>query len=92
MAGAAADAVIEIIGTGQSGPALALRTFLNRNTIAYHWVDVGQPDEAADILGSAGATRDDLPVVIAHPRGDERGPGRAGGGAGPWPLPSRAAL
>ena len=64
VAAAAADAVIEIIGTAQSGPALALRTFLNRNTIAYHWVDVGQPDEAADILGSAGATRDDLPVVI----------------------------
>lgn len=64
VAAAAADPVIEIIGTAQSGPALALRTFLNRNTIAYHWVDAGQPDEAADILGSAGATRDDLPVVI----------------------------
>jgi thioredoxin reductase (NADPH) len=65
---AAAVATIEIIGTGQSGAALALRTFLNRNTIAYLWVDVDQEDEAADILSAAGATRDDLPVVITANR------------------------
>lgn len=68
VSGAAPDAVIELIGTGQSGPALALRTFLNRNTIAYHWVDIDQPGHAADILSSVGATTDDLPVVITPTR------------------------
>jgi thioredoxin reductase (NADPH) len=70
VSGAVPGAAIEIIGTSHSGPALALRTFLNRNTIAYEWidVDVDQADRAADILGSVGATRDDLPVVITPTR------------------------
>ena len=61
------DATIEVIGTGQSGPALALRTFLNRNTIAHQWVDIDQADEPAKILASVGAARCDLPVVITPP-------------------------
>ena len=44
VSGAIPGAAIEIIGTSHSGPALALRTFLNRNTIAYQWVDVDQTD------------------------------------------------
>ena len=68
VSGATPGAAIEIIGTSQSGPALALRTFLNRNTIAYQWVDVDQADQAAGILGSIGATRGDLPVVITPTR------------------------
>jgi thioredoxin reductase (NADPH) len=68
VSGAVPGAAIEIIGTSHSGPALALRTFLNRNTIAYQWVDVDQADRVAGILGSVGATRDDLPVVITPTR------------------------
>jgi thioredoxin reductase (NADPH) len=68
VSGAAPGPAIEIIGTGQSGAALALRTFLNRNTIAYRWVDVDQADVAADILLSVGATRADLPVAITPTR------------------------
>ena len=68
VSGAVPGAAIEIIGTSHSGPALALRTFLNRNTIAYQWVDVDQADQAAGILGSIGATRGDLPVVITPTR------------------------
>jgi thioredoxin reductase (NADPH) len=68
VSGAAPDAAIEIIGTSHSRPALALRTFLNRNTIAYQWVDVDQADQAAGILASVGATRGDLPVVITPTR------------------------
>ena len=68
VSGAIPGAAIEIIGTSQSGPALALRTFLNRNTIAYQWVDVDLADRAAGILGSVGATSDDLPVVITPTR------------------------
>lgn len=68
VSGAVPGAAIEIIGTSHSGPALALRTFLNRNTIAYQWVNVDQTDGAADILGSVGATRADLPVVVTPTR------------------------
>jgi thioredoxin reductase (NADPH) len=68
VAGVVPGAAIEIIGSGNSGPALALRTFLNRNTIAYQWVDVDQAGQAAGILGSVGATSGDLPVVITPTR------------------------
>jgi thioredoxin reductase (NADPH) len=68
VSGATPGAAIEIIGTSHSGPALALRTFLNRNTIAYQWVDVDQADDAAAILGTVGATSADLPVVITPTR------------------------
>jgi len=58
------SAQIEIIGTGRSARALALRSFHSRNTIAYHWVDLDQIDSAEDVLGGIGASRDDLPVAI----------------------------
>jgi thioredoxin reductase (NADPH) len=68
VSGATPGAAVEIIGTSHSGPALALRTFLNRNTIAYQWVDADQADQADLILASTGATRGDLPVVITPTR------------------------
>jgi thioredoxin reductase (NADPH) len=68
VSGAVPGAAIEIIGTSHSGPALALRTFLNRNTIAYTWIDVDQGNQAADMLASIGATVGDLPVVITPTR------------------------
>jgi thioredoxin reductase (NADPH) len=68
VSGVTPGAAIEVIGTSHSGPTLTLRTFLNRNTIAYQWVDVDQADEAADILGRVGATSHDLPVVITPTR------------------------
>jgi thioredoxin reductase (NADPH) len=55
---------IEIIGTGQSARALALRSFLNRNTIAYLWVDLDRVDCPEDVLRGIGASRDDLPIAI----------------------------
>jgi thioredoxin reductase (NADPH) len=68
VSGATPGAAVEIIGTSHSGPALALRTFLNRNTIAYQWIDADQTDQADLILASTGATRGDLPVVITPTR------------------------
>jgi thioredoxin reductase (NADPH) len=68
VSGAVPGAAVEIIGTSHSGPALALRTFLNRNTIAYTWVDVDQADQAAGILARIGAAGSDLPVVITPTR------------------------
>jgi thioredoxin reductase (NADPH) len=68
ISGDAAYAAIEIVGTGQSAQALALRSFLSRNTIAYHWVDIDQADAPGDVLSSIGATRDSLPVAITPTR------------------------
>jgi thioredoxin reductase (NADPH) len=68
VAGVVPGAAVEVIGTSHSGSALALRIFLNRNTIAYEWVDIDQTDQAAVILGSVGATSGDLPVVITPTR------------------------
>jgi thioredoxin reductase (NADPH) len=68
VSGATPGAAIEVIGTSHSRAALLLRRFLNRNTIAYQWVDVDQADEGAGILGGVGATSADLPVVITPTR------------------------
>ena len=68
VSGATPGAAIEVIGTSHSRAALLLRRFLNRNTIAYQWVDVDQVDDAAAILGGVGATSDDLPVAITPTR------------------------
>jgi thioredoxin reductase (NADPH) len=68
VSGATPGAAIEVIGTSHSRAALLLRRFLNRNTIAYEWVDVDQTEQAAGILGGVGATSDDLPVVITPTR------------------------
>jgi thioredoxin reductase (NADPH) len=62
------SASIEIIGTGQSAQALALRSFLSRNTVAYHWVDIDQVDSPEDTLQGIGASRDDLPIAITPTR------------------------
>jgi thioredoxin reductase (NADPH) len=57
-------ASVEIIGTGQSAQALALRSFLSRNTFAYHWVDLDLVDNADDVLADIGASHDNLPIAI----------------------------
>jgi thioredoxin reductase (NADPH) len=59
---------IEIIGTGQSARALALRSFISRNTIACLWVDLDRVDSPGDVLRSIGASRDDLPIAITPTR------------------------
>ena len=62
LANGAADAPIEILGAPQSDQVLALRTFLNRNTIPYRFQD---PDaDPGEHLLRHGTTRDDLPVVV----------------------------
>ena len=64
----ALSAVVEIIGTGQSAQALALRSFLSRNTVAYHWVDLDRTGSPEDVLGEIGASHDDLPIAITPTR------------------------
>ena len=64
----ALGAAVEIIGSGQSAQALALRSFLSRNTIAYHWIDLDRTDSPADVLGEIGVSHDDLPIAITPTR------------------------
>jgi thioredoxin reductase (NADPH) len=59
---------IEIIGSGQSARALALRSFLSRNSVAYLWVDLDRADSPEDVLRGIGASGDDLPVAITPTR------------------------
>jgi thioredoxin reductase (NADPH) len=61
-------ASVEIIGTEQSAQALALRSFLSRNTIAYRWVDLDQADDPQGLLGGIGASHDDLPIAVTPTR------------------------
>lgn len=64
VSGDVSSASIEIVGAGQSAQALALRTFLSRNTIAYQWVDIDRVSSPDGYLRDAGVAREDLPVVI----------------------------
>ncbi len=66
LSGDEPGAAVEFFGTRQSGPVLALRTFLGRNTIAYRWVDASLAADLDDYLAGVGVTSDDLPVVD-HP-------------------------
>jgi thioredoxin reductase (NADPH) len=63
-----AIAATEIIGTGQSAQALALRSFLSRNMIDYRWIDLDEADDPGRVLGGVPASRDDLPVAITPTR------------------------
>jgi thioredoxin reductase (NADPH) len=58
------SAPIKIVGAGQSERALALRTFLNRNTIPYRWVDVETSADPDGLLAKIGIGRADLPAVL----------------------------
>ena len=64
VSGEVMSPAVEIIGTGHSARALTLRSFLSRNAIAYHWVDLDKTDSAQGVLDGMGASRDDLPIAI----------------------------
>ena len=64
LADGGTSAPIKIVGAGQSERALALRTFLNRNTIPYRWLDVETAADADALLEHIGVERADLPVVL----------------------------
>ncbi|WP_249999190.1 cyclic nucleotide-binding domain-containing thioredoxin-disulfide reductase [Actinoplanes sp. M2I2] len=61
LADSADHGTIEIVGLPVSEGTLALRTFLNRNSVPYRFVDF---EAAADPI----ATRDDLPVAVTPDR------------------------
>ncbi len=61
--GHAAERKIKILGHPWSAPSYQVRDFLARNLVPYRWYNVAEP-EGQRIMAAAGATPDDIPVVI----------------------------
>jgi len=61
--GHAAERKIKILGHPWSAPSYEVRDFLARNLVPYRWYNVAEP-EGQRIMAAAGATPDDIPVVI----------------------------
>ncbi|MFI6231463.1 FAD-dependent oxidoreductase [Micromonospora echinospora] len=60
----AAAAELRVVGHRWSAPSFAVRDFLARNLVPYRWLLADDP-EGGRLLKAAGATADDVPVVIA---------------------------
>ncbi|SFJ24836.1 FAD-dependent oxidoreductase [Amycolatopsis sacchari] len=68
---AAGDRPVEetkVIGHRWSAPSYRVRDFLARNSVPYRWYSVDEP-EGARLLEAAGATADDIPVLVT-PEGE----------------------
>ncbi|SCL34724.1 thioredoxin reductase (NADPH) [Micromonospora pallida] len=60
----AASAEVRVVGHRWSAPSFAVRDFLARNLVPFRWQLADDP-EGGRLLSAAGATTDDVPVVIA---------------------------
>jgi thioredoxin reductase (NADPH) len=65
---------VKVVGHRWSAPSFAAREFLARNTVPYRWFSVDEP-EGQRLLSAAGATADDIPVVITPDGSVLRAPG-----------------
>ena len=61
--GHASERKIKILGHPWSAPSYEVRDFLARNLVSYRWYNVAEPD-GQRLMAAAGATPDDIPVVI----------------------------
>jgi thioredoxin reductase (NADPH) len=61
--GHTAERKIKILGHPWSAPSYEVRDFLARNLVSYRWYNVAEPD-GQRLMSAAGATPDDIPVVI----------------------------
>ncbi len=61
--GQTAERKIKILGHPWSAPSYEVRDFLARNLVSYRWYNVAEPD-GQRLMAAAGATPDDIPVVI----------------------------
>src|SRR6187200_2962382 len=61
--GHTAERKIKILGHPWSAPSYEVRDFLARNLVSYRWYNVAEP-EGQRLMAAAGATPDDVPVVI----------------------------
>jgi thioredoxin reductase (NADPH) len=53
----------KVLGHRWSAESFAARDFLARNSVPYRWFNIEEP-EGARLLAAAGATADDVPVVV----------------------------
>jgi thioredoxin reductase (NADPH) len=53
----------KVLGHRWSAESFAARDFLARNSVPYRWYNIEEP-EGARLLAAAGATTDDVPVVV----------------------------
>ena len=53
----------KVLGHRWSAESFAARDFLARNSVPYRWYNIEEP-EGARLLAAAGATADDVPVVV----------------------------
>ena len=60
-----AERKLKILGHPWSAPSYEVRDFLARNLVPYRWYNVAEP-EGQRMLAAAGATADDVPVVISR--------------------------
>jgi thioredoxin reductase (NADPH) len=61
--GHANERKIKILGHPWSAPSYEVRDFLARNLVSYRWYNVAEPD-GQRLMAAAGASPDDIPVVI----------------------------
>lgn len=61
--GHTAERKIKILGHPWSAPSYEVRDFLARNLVSYRWYNVAEAD-GQRMMAAAGATPDDVPVVI----------------------------
>ncbi|MCV2487801.1 FAD-dependent oxidoreductase [Geodermatophilus sp. YIM 151500] len=54
---------VKLVGHRWSAPSFRIRDFLARNAVPYRWYGVDEP-EARRLLAAAGASEDDVPVVV----------------------------
>ena len=55
---------LKLVGTEGSKETYALRNFMEKNHIWYHFIDVNRNDEALELLEHFGVSKEDLPVLI----------------------------
>ena len=55
---------VRIVGHRWSERGIELKTFLTRNYVPYQWIDLERDADAVRLQEAAGATEDDLPLVV----------------------------
>ena len=73
------DAVVEdvkLVGHRWSAPSFRARDLLARNAVPYRWYNIEEPD-GARLLDTAGATADDVPVLVTSDGTVLKGPSEA---------------
>jgi thioredoxin reductase (NADPH) len=56
---------VKVVGSRYSQDTRRVRTFLARNRMPYHWMDLEEDEEAEALLSGLGVTACETPVVIA---------------------------